>query len=366
MKIECIKDKFLGAVQHAERVTGKNLSLPILKCILLSARDNRLLLKATNLDIGVEIDIPVKVFESGDVAVSGAILSVFLNNLYDSKNVTIESDEGNIKISTPTNTSTIKSLPSEEFPTIPLVSDEKSFKCSPKELIHGFKAVWYSASTSSIKPELSSVCLYGEEEALVFVATDSFRLAEKRVKVKKMKEFGHILIPHKNVVDIVRLLEQAEEEVTVCYDKNQISFSFGRVYVTSRLVNGSFPDYKQIIPKEAKTEVVVLKDDLVRAVKMATIFSDKFNQLSFAIDPAKKDFELRTKNADVGESSQKLEVALSGEAIAVGFNHRYVADCFQSIDSDSVALQLNGQGRPLVMRPVSDKSFTYLVMPMNR
>ncbi len=149
--------------------------------------------------------------------------------------------------------------------------------------------------------------------------------------------------------------------------KNLVSFEGMGVRVVSRVIDGTFPDYRQIIPKGFMTEVVVLKDDLLNALKISNIFSDKFSQTRLLVDPKKGLFEIQSKNNDVGENKTSVDAALSGDPVEVTFNYRYVVDCFQSIDADSVSLQFNGTGRPMVIRPVSsDQTFLYLVMPMNR
>lgn len=364
MKIECVRDKLVEAVSKAEKITGKNLTLPVLGCVLMEAKGRELVIKATNLDLGIEITIPVKVEKEGIVAVPGQVLTGFLSNITEESNVSLESIEGNIKISTKNHKTTIKSLPTEDFPSIPKVVDGKNITLSGNEFIKGIKSVWYSSAISSMKPELSSVYVYSDGDELVFVATDSFRLAEKRVSIKQAREFGSLLIPVKNVSEIVRILESSKEQINISITKNQISFSFNGVYLTSRVVDGVFPDYKQIIPKGHKTSIKVLKQDLINTLKIATIFSDKFNKLSIKSDGKK--LELSTKNADVGETTNNIEAVQDGENVDINFNYRYITDCFQSIESDSINFQFNGQGKPLVVLGVNDKSFTYIVMPINK
>ncbi len=367
MKIECLKEKLGISISQAEKITGKNLTLPVLGCLFLEAKNNTLKIKATNLDLGIEIEVPVKVIQEGVVAVPGAILSSFVSNLYQDKNIVLEVVDKNLVVSTERTSTTIKSFLHEDFPTIPVVTPEKSFTINPVDFVRGLKSVWYSAAVSSMKPELSSVYIYGDDEGnVVFVATDSFRLAEKKVKVKKIKEFSQILIPFKNVGEIIRVLENAKDDVVINLTKNQISFSYGNIYLTSRVIDGVFPDYKQIIPKEYSTEAVLLKQDFVNSLKIANIFSDKFNQINIQALPSKKVFELKTKNADVGENTNRLDAVFTGEDVAINFNYRYIVDCFQSIETDSVSLSFNGLNKPMVVRGVSDTSFLYLVMPMNK
>jgi DNA polymerase-3 subunit beta len=220
---------------------------------------------------------------------------------------------------------------------------------------------------SDIKPEISSVYMYQDgNDEIVFVSTDSFRLAEKKIKVKGIPEFPGIIIPYKNIIEIIRVLGDTDSEVSITLSKNQISLSTGMTYITSRIIDGVFPDYKQIVPKESTTTVVALKQDLVSALKLSNIFSDKFNQITCVVKPGEKLFEVYAKNTDVGENTASIAASLTGQPIEINCNYRYVMDCFQSIGADSVSFDFAGANRPLMIRGISDTSFLYLVMPMNR
>lgn len=366
MKIEAVKEKLSTAVSKAGKITSKNITLPVLSCLLLETNKNFLKIKATNLDLGVEIMIPVKVEEEGIVAVPSQVINNFLNNLEENKNVSLIKKDNTLEIRSESSVADIKTLPTEDFPTIPSIENAKSFKIQAKDFLKGIKAVIYSSSTSSVKPELASVYIYSDEEGVVFVATDSFRLAEKRIKIKKPIDFGGILIPFRNASDIVRLFEDIDDEIEIKVSKNQISLFYSGIYVVSRIIDGVFPDYKQIIPKEHKTQVIILKQDIINSLKLSNIFSDNFNQINIKVVPGKRLFQVRTKNIDVGESVNVIDSTVEGEDIDINFNHRYITDCLSSIESDSVFLTFNGVSKPLVIKGVSDKSFTYLVMPMNR
>jgi DNA polymerase-3 subunit beta len=368
MKVECAQDKIKEAISLAERIAGKHMTLPVLSCVLLDAeKTNFITLRATNLDLGIEIAVPAKVEETGVVAVPASTLSSFINGINESgAKVKIELQQSNIKVNSNKSSSVIKTLPHDDFPSIPRVSGGNSFSLDASDFVKGLKSVWYSSSVSSIKPELSSVYIYCENEFVVFVATDSFRLAEKRIKIKKSKDFGQILIPYKNIPEIMRVLEAIPGEVAVELDKNQISFTHEGMYLVSRVIDGVFPDYKQIIPKQSSTEAIVLKQDLVNALKLSNIFSDKFHQVNVKVVPEAKKCEIRTKNNDVGENLTNLDAAVTGEEIDINFNYKYIIDCFQSVDSDSVTMAFHGLHRPLVIIPTSDISFRYIVMPMNR
>lgn len=365
MNIECVKEKLVYALSKAERITSKNITLPVLSCFLLEAKNSSLTIRATNLDLGIEINIPVKVIKPGKVAVSGTILNNFISSIND-KNIILEETSGNLKIKTTHSESVLKAFSTDDFPNIPKISNGKNFTFNAQGLVKGFKSVMYSASSSSIRPVLSSVMIHSEGDEVVFVATDSFRLSEKKISAKKHKEFNQILVPFKNSVEIIRVIEDIKEDLEVSLNENQISFSYGDLYLTSRVIDGTFPDYKQIIPKETKTEVTLLKQDFLNSLRISNIFSDKFSQVVFTITPKDKNFKITTKNIDVGENVNNIEAVIKGDSMTISFNYKYIMDCFQSIDNDSVTLYFSDLNKPMIIKGVGDKSFLYLVMPMNK
>ncbi|MCX6754994.1 MAG: DNA polymerase III subunit beta [Candidatus Nomurabacteria bacterium] len=365
MKLEINIEKIKNAINLSEKITGKNLTLPILSSILFIASGKSLKLRATNLSVGVEIEIPAKIEREGVVAISGSILSGVFSNIIQNENVILNEEDGNIIIQTKKSKIKLKCQPYEDFPTIPQVEGQ-SFNIDSKKLVDGIKSVYYSSAVSDIKPEISSVYIYSNDEDLIFVSTDSFRLAEKKIKIKDLPEIGGILIPFKNIPEILRIFGDNTGDIKVCFNKNQISMSMDGIYFTSRVIDGVFPDYRQIMPKENKTEAVVLKQDLLNALKLSNIFSDKFNQLNLSIKPKEKIFEIYSQNSNVGENKTGLDAALTGEDVELSFNYKYFLDCLSSVNADSMVLRLNESNRPMVISGVSDGSFTYLIMPMNR
>ena len=365
MKLECSIEKIKNAISQVERITGKNLTLPVLNSILLIASGKSLKLRSTNLNLGIEVEISAKIEEEGTLAISGSVLNAIFSNVSQNENVHLENKDGNLLIKTKKSQIKLKSQPHDDFPTIPTVTGT-TFEIEAKKLVEGIKAVYYSSSVSDIKPEISSVFLYTDSDNLVFVSTDSFRLAEKKVKVKGIEEISGILIPFKNITEILKVFGEFQGVIRVCFNKNQISFSSDNIYLTSRIIDGIFPDYRQIIPKGTSTDVVVLKQDLLNALKLSNIFSDKFNQVNLKITPKEKMLELSSANNDIGENKTYLDAVINGENIELSFNYKYFLDCFQSITTDSISIKLSGAGSPMVISPVSDSSFTYLIMPMNR
>ncbi|MEK7662297.1 MAG: DNA polymerase III subunit beta [Patescibacteria group bacterium] len=364
MKIECITERLKEVIPKVERITGKNLTLPSLSSILIIASGKTLKLRATNLDLGIEIEIPARIEKEGAVLVNGVILNSIISSL-TSKNIKIELVQGNIEITAPPYKSIIKTYPQDDFPTIPIVSGQE-FSFDSKKIIQAIKAVSYSASFSDMKPEIASVYIYENNGDMVFVATDSFRLAEKKIKLKKPQNFNETIIPIKNIIEIIKIFDQTDGDISVFLSKNQIAFSHQNIYLTSRTISGVFPDYKQIIPKEHKTKVVLLKQDIISSLRSVSVFSGKFNELTVSIKPRQKTIEFYTKHQDLGESKIAINGAINGEEFEASFNYKYISDCLQSISEDSVSLFLNGQNKPLLIRSASDMSFLYLIMPMNK
>ncbi len=365
MIFETSVEKLASAIEAAERVTARNASLPALSTILMLVSGKTLKIRATNLSLGVEFELPVKAESDGVIAVDGKTLYGFLATLPRNEKVKLSLNENTLSLAAGTSRTAVKTHPYEDFPTLPPASGAEA-SIPKNELVRGIKSVYFAAATSDIKPEISSVYLSSDKNTLFFAATDSFRLAEKKESLKKPVEFPAVIIPYRNIVEIARILENTEGEIALSVNENQIALRAEGVYITSRIISGSFPDYKQIIPKEFATDIIALKQDLLATLKAANVFTDKFNQITFSISPSKKRFECLSKNNDVGEYSGTIEATLSGDDVTISLNQRYLMECLSAIPQDSVSISLNGGNKAMVIRGVSDNSFTYLLMPMNR
>ncbi len=365
MKFETTLDTLREAMSTATRFAEKRANLPVLGCVLITAEGGRLTLRATNLECGVEIVAPAKVTTEGVVAVPASVFAGFLGNARG-KSVSVTLTGEVLKVETERANASIKTLPHDDFPILPRVSAERSFKVKSADLMRAIRSVAYCASLSAIKPELQSVMMYGEGGKLTAVATDSFRLAEKTVPLRAGGSIPELLIPARNAAELMRILEGVNAEVEVYYNDNQLSLQTDGVYYTSRLLDGAFPNYRQILPKTFTTEAVVLREDMSGALKSLSVFADKFAQVSLSIEPSKKSMFLSSRNPDVGEQISTVKAAVDGEAVSVSFNGRYLADSLQAVSGDSVRLHSNGPGKAMLIKDAGDESFFYLAMPMNR
>ncbi|QQG38017.1 MAG: DNA polymerase III subunit beta [Candidatus Kaiserbacteria bacterium] len=363
MRLTTTKQKILEAILIAERITGKKESLPVLSCVLLDVgRD--LLVRATNLEAGIEVRVPCEVEEKGVAAVPASVLSQTLRSMSGDK-VVVKTEEGNVVIESRGTRTLIKAVPHEEFPVLS-GSEVKGILIEREKVLRGIEAVSYAASPSMIRPELGSVYVALQEDALLSVATDSFRLAEKKIPLRGSRG-PEVLIPLKHAQELSHVLEKVgAAEIELAADDSQLTVTADGVRFVSRVVDGTFPNYKEILPKKFSSEATVLKNDLAEMLKKARVFSGNDQHVGFHVYPKRKIFTATARSADVGEMSDSIDAALSGEDLDINFHIGYLGDCLTSIESDSVVLGFSGAGKPLVLRGVSDASFTYLVMPLNR
>lgn len=365
MKIATIKEKFLAAILMAERITGKKESLPILSCVRIDA-GKEIVLRATNLEAGIEVVVPGEVVEKGTIAVPATILSQTIRSIGGDK-VTLSQDDGNLLIESRGTKTLIKAIPHEEFPVLPNDGGAKGVTISRERLVNGIQSVSYSASPSMIRPDLGSIYIAIEDSSMVCVATDSFRLAEKQISGVGAKGSHEFLIPLKHALELVHVLERlADESVSISTGEAQLVLSATGTKFVSRVVDATFPNYKEIIPKKFTSEATILKSDFAEMLRKARVFSGSEMHVGLHLYPKKKIFTATARSADVGEMSDSIDAAVSGDDLDINFHIGYLADCLPSIQADSLTLGFSGPGRPLVIRGVSDSGFTYLVMPLNR
>lgn len=365
MKISCFKKDLKEAVSVCERVSGKNLSLPILSNILLEADDNGLKIISTNLDLGVEVVIPVKIENIGKITVPAVIFNNYLSTISGNDKITLEVKDNNLIISTDNNSTLIKSQPCDDFPNIPKLKTNNNFSMPIVDFILGLKMVFYACSLSNIKPEISSVYLYSSKtDMLTFTATDSFRLAEKKFNYF-FDNLGPILIPYKTIIEIIRIFDGKEGDIDVVFNKNQINIKKDNIFFVSRLVDGIFPDYNQIIPKKNNTNIFLKKDIFNNSLKISSVFSGKLNEINLSINSGDEFFIIKTSNNEAGESVTKIPAKITGESVKISFNYKYIYDCLLNINSEDIMLKFSGDGKPLIITSVNDNTFQYLVMPMS-
>ncbi len=365
MEIITPHPQLVKALDLISRISTKHVTLPVLQCVYIEVSEEKITLKATNLELSVEVIIPGKINETGTIAVPASTLLQSIQYIKQPE-VLLRVEEGVLLVESKQTNTSIKSIPDDEFPNIRAL-EGVGMSLNRKLFSLGIKTTAFAASQSTIKPELGSVYIQQKKEhTLTFVSTDSFRLMEKTVPQKGVILENSFLVPQKNAVELARICDllQTDPELIVADNQCALSFKDEGVYITSRLVSGSFPDYEKLIPKEYATHVTLLKSDLVNAFKKTSVFLNKFMQVSLALTEGS--VTVSSQNNEVGHITDTIKAVVEGEELSLNFNQQYVIEPLSHISDDSIALHFSGLGRPLVITGVSDHTLRYLVMPMNR
>jgi DNA polymerase III subunit beta len=370
MKIECLKDKFKKALTLSEKSVGKNLSLPILSSVVLVVKNGKTFLKSTNLETGLEVEFSSKIKTEGKVAFNPSVVLGVLTNIKNNEIIELEKKDNILNIITSSGLFTVKTYSLEDFPVIPKINSNNIIYIKSVDFINSIKSVIFAASISDIKPEISSIYINYHQNNLFFVATDSFRLAEKSVSFIDLKgDIDSIIVPFKNINNILRVFEGVEDDLKLSITNNQISIYSSTIHLTSRIIDGIYPDYNQIMPKLFDWEININREEFIQALKISNIFSDKFNQILITLNPKQQKINLESENQDVGTGKIEINVNIlkqDNQERKIRFNAKYLLDCFQIINSDDVFLGLNETNQPIMIKESNNETFKYIVMPINR
>jgi DNA polymerase-3 subunit beta len=365
MEIIIPHQQLVRTLELITKISTKHVTLPVLQCVLITVTEDKIIFKATNLELSIEVVVPGRINETGVIAIPA---STFLQSIQyiNQTDITLRVEEGVLLIESKQTNTSIKSISDDEFPNIHKL-DGSGLLLNRSLFALGIKTAAFAASVSSIKPELGSIFIQQKKEhTLTFVSTDSFRLMEKTVPQKGVILDHSFLVPQKNAIELARICDLLQTDPKLVVTENQCALDFQEegVYVTSRLVSGSFPDYEQIIPKEYVTKVTLLKADLQNAFKKTSIFLNKFMQVSLTLTD--KNVTVSSQNNEVGHITDTINAQIDGEELSLNFNQHYVIEPLSHINDESLILNFAGIGRPLVITGASDNSLRYLVMPMNR
>lgn len=371
MQFTCNAAQLNRALTHANLMTTRHASLPALQHVRVDAQEKQVVLRATNLSIGAEFTIPASVTAPGVCLIDISLALGVVGALPAMIEVSVTLDGNLLIVKTDRSESTMKTLALEDFPTLPRIENPQELQIQAGALVGMWNDVVYAASQSDIKPEISSVFMHVHEptQELVAVCTDSFRLSERRENIKEPIAMSGSMIPVKNISIASRVLNDYEKElIHVDLGETQVSFRSlsGDLYMTSRLVDGNYPEYHKIIPKEFSSHVTLLKSDLVQALKALNVFADKFYQIDMTIDPEKQHIVVVSQHPERGQHTTDLAARIEGEALSIRLNARYLQDCLGSIKSSSIVLSFTDPTKPMIVQGLDQKGFLYLVMPMYR
>lgn len=375
MKLISVQENLKKGLSIVSHGTGKNINLPILNNILIKAHKNSIELISTNLEIGIIHKLRGKVEEEGEFTVDAKIITDYVNFL-PSENVEIEELDGELKIECENYKTKMKGESAKEFPLIPTVDQSNYYSCGVNDLKKALNSVVFAVSNSENRIELSGVMFDFNDNRLIMVATDSYRLAERSIEIKTSPEAVNqkLIVPARTVQELLRILSSYSNEdlafeqegaVRISISDNQILFTIDSVDLVSRLINGQYPDYKQIIPDKSKTELLTSKNELLRAVKAAAIFSKTgINDVNLEFKNNK--IIISASSGQSGESRVDVDAQLNGIDNEVAINYRYLVDGLNNIDSDKVKMKIVSSNTPCILTSEKEDDYLYVVMPIRQ
>lgn len=369
MKIICLQENLKKSLNIAQNIIGRNLTLPILNNLLLETDAGRLKISSTNLEIGINTWTSGKIEKPGSLTCPAKILTSFINNL-PNKKIELETKDDILVVRCENYKANIKGLGADDFPLIPKIKEKPVFIAKKSEILkNSLSCVVGSAAISEARPEFSGVLLKIEKEEIKLVATDSFRLAEKTIFEKtNIGQPLSVILPQRTTQELIRILsEQPEGEIKIILGDSQILFETGETQLISRLIDGQYPDYQQIIPKNFETKVTLQKDEFMNNIRIASIFSSKINDVKIAIKNDK--LEIFSQDADSGENRSQMPAKVEGKSMEISFNFRYLMDGLSNISTKQIFLGMNpevtsSRSNPAVIKPIGEEGYVYVVMPI--
>lgn len=351
-----------------EGSVGGNSNLPILKNVFLGTDSNNIILTSTNLELATKYFLSGKIIEAGSVTVPFLIFNNIIKNL-NTERITLEKKGKYLHVSTDNYEASIYSQESKNFPIIPLIQNKKdSIKINTSTFKNALTNVIVASQYSDIRPEISGVLINFQDKRLTFVATDSFRLAEIILGLDQLKsnfEEVSAIIPLSTASELLRIVSgQKDSEVEIFIDPNQILFKTSTQYIISRLIDGKFPDYRAIIPKQTETEVSINRQEVIDAVKLTKVFAGRASDITISVGENKKFLEIHSADSALGENRYKVPVKLRGEKFSVAFNWRYLLDGLKIYKSEEVVLGVNDSNHPVTIKSTDEPLSLYVVMPI--
>jgi len=362
MKCVLGKDALFNGLQTVQNVVTTRTTLPILGNALLQAADGKLTISTTDLDTGIRCTVDAEVNKPGATTLPARRLLSIIRELPAPELVLEVDSKHNATITSGPSFFRIMGLPEEDFPNFPKPEGAKTFKLKQSELRDMLKRVSYAISTDESRYVLNGVLLSFKENKLTVVATDGRRLAlvEHEMEFPQSSE-SEVILPSKAVHELLRVLKGDEEEVTITLSDNQIAFDLADVYLVSKLIEGNYPNYRQVVPNETKERVSLERELFLNAIhRVALLSSDKSN--SVKLNFGKDNLDITANTPDVGEAKESMGVKYSGEDFTIAFNPAFLMDPLKNIESDEIFFDFIDDLSPGVIK--YNRPFLYVIMPM--
>lgn len=365
MKVEVLQERLAKALNIVSRVAASTKAgLPILSNILIRADGKQLILTATNLELATVEYVNAKILEEGTITVPARLLASFISNLpkgtvklsvKDSK-LTIEADQYK---------SIMNGMAADDYPEIPTIDEKKAavFKLSVEDFKESLGQVIIAASTDTTRPALTGVYFNTNNEDLFVAATDGYRLADKKL-VSGIKDEIKAIVPVSALREVLSSISDDMEDIEVSVDENLICFKLGEVMIISKLIDASFPDYRQLIPEKNKLVVKLNKNEITRMTKVAALFAQDSG--GSVVCEARKDdgvFSISAVASELGENSSDIKAEISEDG-KITLNSRYLLDALNALVDDEIEFKISSKIAPVVLTNTKQNDYTHIIMPL--
>ncbi|MEI7632580.1 MAG: DNA polymerase III subunit beta, partial [bacterium] len=360
MKLQVTQENLSRALAAVGRIASGRNTLPILSNVLLATVDNRLKLAATNLEVAMTESIGAKISNEGTITVPARLFQDLVNAVPDGV-ISLELSENKLLVTTDGYESVINGTSAEEYPVMPALNGGSSLTIPATLFKKTLQQVVGAASSDDARPILTAVYLHSHEGSLYAVATDSYRLAEKRLQ--DCKEAVSLLIPASSLQDVLRIIQDDTTDVVITYDDLQARFVVGDVELITRLIDGTYPDYRKLIPSEFKTTAVLKKADFSNITKVSSLFAREVaGSVTLKVDADEGQLSIRSVASQIGENTARATAEAVGSG-DVTLNSRYLLDALAVLGGDKVSFMINGKLDPVALRDPAQEDYTHIVMP---
>jgi DNA polymerase-3 subunit beta len=364
MELTVTQENLTKALTAVGRVASSKTQLPILSNILLRTENNRLLIAATNLEIATTQYIGAKIIKPGAITIPARLISEFISNL-PKEAIELKVINSNLNIKSGKYTSTINGIIADDFPELPTINEKSSinYNIKTEDFKQAISQTIISSSSDSTRPVLTGVYWHSFDKQLVLASTDGYRLSE-RILVDTTSDVSAI-VPTQTLQEVIRTISDDIEAIDILFDETQVRFRIGEAEIISRLIDGNFPDYRQLVPKKSETIVVINKQDFTRIVKIAGLFArESGGSITLTADEDNKSLSIHSIASQFGENTSEATADIKGSG-QVTLNSRYLTEALSVIEGEEITFSFSGKLSPCLMKSTKkDSNYYHIIMPL--
>jgi DNA polymerase III subunit beta len=368
VKLSVMQENLARGLSVVSRAVSNRSTLPVLANVLLKTEDAGLKLTATNLEIGITYWVPGKIETDGATTVPAKLLTDLVNSLPPGDRVDLDLQAGDVlHLRCGRFESHIKGIDADEFPAIGAAGERPTTRIAQNVLRRALAETAFAAASDDARPILTGVLAKFEGDQLTLAAADNYRIAVKTIPILDAVPETSVVVPARALNELARILADVEDpvEVVLAGGRNQILFHLDGIDLVSRLIDGQFPNYQQVVPQTHTTRAILDREELLRAVRPAALIAhESANIVKLQVTADGEPGITVSANAEVGDHVGQVEATVEGDGTTIAFNARYLADVLTNVAADQFALELNGPLSPGVFKPIGDDQYIHVVMPV--